>query len=102
MTRETATKLLPKYLYRRDLLEKYDSCNYLGLPWVDWEGLRIVEGWTLDTASVIAPALAAALFVVVMTSRLVFGDWATAWTVAGSVAGFIVIGLMWAYRELGC
>jgi hypothetical protein len=83
-----------KKVYRRTRYRHRPSC-------VEVDGLQVVEGWILDTTSVAIPALATALFVVVMASRLLYGDWATAWTVAGSLAGFIAVGLMWIHRELG-
>ncbi|KAK0743848.1 hypothetical protein B0T18DRAFT_192070 [Schizothecium vesticola] len=86
----------------RKLKAVYKTTRYHPGPYsVEFDGLHIVEGWTLDATSVAIPALAMTLTVVVIASRLLFGDWATAWTVAGSLSGFIAVGLMWIHRELG-
>jgi hypothetical protein len=75
--------------------------HHPGLYSVEFDGLHIVEGWTLDATSVAIPTLATTLSVVVMASRLLYGDWTTAWTVAGSLSGFMAVGFMWIHRELG-
>ena len=72
-------------IYRKfEVVYKTARC-YHGLYSVEFNLLYIVEGWTLDATSVTIPALAMTLFVVVIASRLLYGDWATAWTVAGSL-----------------
>jgi hypothetical protein len=79
-------------------LKEADVSLAIAVYSVGFNGLHIVEGWNLDATSVAIPALATALFVVFMASRLLY---AKAWTVAGSLSGFMAVGLMWIHRELG-
>jgi hypothetical protein len=67
----------------------------VGLSGVEWEGLLFTEGWTFSSKSMVFSVLVTLFFVVVVGSRLVYGDWGTAWTMAGSLAGFIATGLVW-------
>jgi hypothetical protein len=67
----------------------------VGLSAVEWEALLFTEGWIFGSKSMVFPVIVTLLFVVVMASRLVYGDWGTAWTTAGSLAGCMAIGLMW-------
>lgn len=89
-------------LDHRQLKKVYEACGTYRLSDAKWEGLHITEGWMLDTTSAAGPALVTGLISVVVGARFLYGDWATAWTMLGSLAGLVAIVLMWINRELSC
>ncbi|KAH6842329.1 hypothetical protein B0I37DRAFT_195816 [Chaetomium sp. MPI-CAGE-AT-0009] len=93
----TSCALLPwKLFYREtDIAQQLRWCEDVGLSAVEWEALLFTEDWTFSSKSMVFPVLVTVFFVVVMASRLVYGDWGTAWTAAGSLAAVIAIGFMW-------
>ncbi|KAK1762279.1 hypothetical protein QBC33DRAFT_552179 [Phialemonium atrogriseum] len=83
------------FYMERDIEQQLLRCEDAGLSAVEWEALLFTEGWTFNSKSMVFPVLATLFFLVVMASRFLYGDWGTAWTAAGSLAGFIATGLMW-------
>jgi hypothetical protein len=65
------------------------------LPSVEFQGLHIVEEWTSHKTSIATLALTIAPLIVVVVSRLLYGEWDTAWTAMGSLVTLMGVGLTW-------
>ncbi|KAH6637252.1 hypothetical protein F5144DRAFT_570044 [Chaetomium tenue] len=85
-----------KLIYtQRHMAQQLQQCEDVGLSAVEWEALLVTEGWTFNPKSVVFPVLVTLVLVAVMASRLVYGDWGTAWTAASCLAAVIATGLTW-------
>lgn len=77
------------------MTQQLQCCEDVGLSAVEWEALLFTEGWTFRPKSMVFPVLVTLVLVAVMVSRLVYGDWGTAWTAASCLAAVIGTGLTW-------
>ncbi|KAI0841141.1 hypothetical protein F5Y06DRAFT_213949 [Hypoxylon sp. FL0890] len=78
--------------YRPMRLELYD---------IEFFGLLVREGWEFDSQHVILPLTATLLLTLIVISRIIYGDWSTAWTFGGFLVSFITLIWMWARHAVG-
>ncbi|OTA56490.1 hypothetical protein K449DRAFT_468383 [Hypoxylon sp. EC38] len=86
---------------QRDILEKLNEIHCPDLCDLDFSGLLIREDWGFDSRHVILPLAVTLLLALVGVSRIVYGDWSTAWTFGGFLVSFITLIWMWAHHAVG-
>lgn len=55
----------------------------------------IREGLEFNRQHVVLPLSVTVFFIMVVTAKLIYGDWATAWTVGGSLVALATLLWMW-------
>jgi hypothetical protein len=79
----------------RDILMKLDCWHRPKLGELPFRGLRIEEGWQLDSRHVVLPLAVTGFFLMVTSARLVYGDWGTAWNAGGFLVTLVTLLWMW-------
>src|SRR3954449_11636047 len=76
-----ASGLEADYDYDRDILSMLEGWHCPKLGELHFRALMIDEGRTPDSQHMVLPLTVAVIFLIVVSARLVFGDWGTAWNV---------------------